>query len=200
MSKSLGNLVTITDFLADHPADVMRLMVLSSNYRSPLTFTDEVIEANEHALERLLSALRPAMPGASDADEAVMSTLTDQNEATKKGFVEAMDEDFNSAGALGQLFDLVRAINQARAENATNEQLAPAQATLKDLSGVLGLMLQEQKQTTTGADAFIDLLVDLRQQLRKNKNFDLADQVREKLAGLGVVIEDSPQGSTWHWE
>ncbi|MBG0784828.1 MAG: cysteine--tRNA ligase [Anaerolineaceae bacterium] len=200
MSKSLGNLVTITDFLADHPADVMRLMVLSSNYRSPLTFTDEVIEANEHALERLLSALRPAMPGASDADEAVMSTLTDQNEATKKGFVEAMDEDFNSAGALGQLFDLVRAINQARAENATDEQLAPAQATLKDLSGVLGLMLQEQKQATTGADAFIDLLVDLRQQLRKNKNFDLADQVREKLAGLGVVIEDSPQGSTWHWE
>jgi cysteinyl-tRNA synthetase len=101
---------------------------------------------------------------------------------------------------LGQLFDLVRAINQARAENATDEQLAPAQATLKDLSGVLGLMLQEQKQATTGADAFIDLLVDLRQQLRKNKNFDLADQVREKLAGLGVVIEDSPQGSTWHWE
>jgi cysteinyl-tRNA synthetase len=200
MSKSLGNLVTITDFLADHPADVMRLMVLSSNYRSPLTFTDEVIEANEHALERLLSALRPAMPGASGADEAVMSTLTDQNEATKKGFVEAMDEDFNSAGALGQLFDLVRAINQARAENATDEQLAPAQATLKDLSGVLGLMLQEQKQATTGADAFIDLLVDLRQQLRNNKNFDLADQVREKLAGLGVVIEDSPQGSTWHWE
>jgi cysteinyl-tRNA synthetase len=200
MSKSLGNLVTITDFLADHPADVMRLMVLSSNYRSPLTFTDEVIEANEHALERLLSALRPAMPGASGADEAVMSTLTDQTEATKAGFVEAMDEDFNSAGALGQLFDLVRAINQARAENATDEQLAPAQATLKDLSGVLGLMLQEQKQATTGADAFIDLLVDLRQQLRKNKNFDLADQVREKLAGLGVVIEDSPQGSTWHWE
>jgi cysteinyl-tRNA synthetase len=200
MSKSLGNLVTITDFLADHPADVMRLMVLSSNYRSPLTFTDEVIEANEHALERLLSALRPAMPGASGADEAVMSTLTDQKEATKKGFVEAMDEDFNSAGALGQLFDLVRAINQARAENATDEQLAPAQATLKDLSGVLGLMLQEQKQATTGADAFIDLLVDLRQQLRNNKNFDLADQVREKLAGLGVVIEDSPQGSTWHWE
>jgi cysteinyl-tRNA synthetase len=200
MSKSLGNLVTITDFLADHPADVMRLMVLSSNYRSPLTFTDEVIEANEHALERLLSALRPAMPGASGADEAVMSTLTDQTEATKAGFVEAMDEDFNSAGALGQLFDLVRAINQARAENATDEQLAPAQATLKDLSGVLGLMLQEQKQATTGADAFIDLLVDLRQQLRNNKNFDLADQVREKLAGLGVVIEDSPQGSTWHWE
>ena len=200
MSKSLGNLVSISDFLAEHPADVMRLMVLSSNYRSPLTFTDEVIEANERALERLLSALRPAMPGASGADEAALNKLTEQTESTKAGFIEAMDEDFNTAGALGQLFDLVRVINQARAENATDEQLAPAQAALKDLSGVLGLMLESQEQATTGADAFIDLLVDLRQQLRKNKNFDLADQVRQKLAELGVVIEDSPQGSTWHWE
>ena len=200
MSKSLGNLVSISDFLAEHPADVMRLMVLSSNYRSPLTFTDEVIEANERALERLLSALRPAMPGASGADEAALNKLTEQTESTKAGFVEAMDEDFNTAGALGQLFDLVRVINQARAENATDEQLAPAQAALKDLSGVLGLMLESQEQATTGADAFIDLLVELRQDLRKNKNFDLADQVRQKLAELGVVIEDSPQGSTWHWE
>lgn len=200
MSKSLGNLVSITDFLAEHSADVMRLMVLSSNYRSPLTFTDEVIEANEHALERLLSALRPAMPGASGADESAMANLSEQTETTKAGFVEAMDEDFNTAGALGQLFDLVRAINQARAENANDEQLKPAQAALKDLSGILGLMLESQPQATTGADAFIELLVDLRQQLRKNKNFDLADQVREKLAELGVVIEDSPQGSTWHWE
>ena len=200
MSKSLGNLVSITDFLAEHSADVMRLMVLSSNYRSPLTFTDEVIEANERALERLLSALRPAMPAASGADESALGTLSEQTETTKAGFAEAMDEDFNTAGALGQLFDLVRAINQARAENATDEQLKPAQAALKDLSSVLGLMLESQAQATTGADAFIELLVDLRQQLRKNKNFDLADQVREKLAELSVVIEDSPQGSTWHWE
>lgn len=200
MSKSLGNLVSITDFLAEHPADVMRLMVLSSNYRSPLTFNDEVIEANEHALERLLSALRPALPGAAGADETTLNKLSAQVEATKAGFVEAMDEDFNTAGALGQLFDLVRAINQARAENATDEQLASAQTALKDLSNVLGLMLETQEQATTGADAFIDLLVDLRQQLRKNRNFDLADQVRDKLTELGVVIEDSPQGSTWHWE
>ncbi len=193
MSKSLGNLVSITDFLAEHSADVMRLMVLSSNYRSPLTFTDEVIEANERALERLLSALRPAMPGAAGADESALKNLSEQTETTKAGFVEAMDEDFNTAGALGQLFDLVRAINQARAENATDEQLAPAQAALKDLSGILGLMLESQAQATTGADAFIDLLVDLRQQLRKNKNFDLADQVREKLAELGAIIEDSPR-------
>ena len=200
MSKSIGNMVTIDEFLAGHPADVMRLMVLSSNYRSPLTFNDEVIEANERALERLLSALKPALPGASGAAEATLSKLTEQIEATKTGFVEAMDEDFNSAGALGQLFDLVRVINQARAEQATDAELAPAQTELKNLGGVLGLMLESSGKASTGADAFIDLLVDLRQQLRKSKNFDLADQVREHLAALGVVIEDSAQGSTWHWE
>lgn len=200
MSKSLGNLVSITDFLKEHPADVLRLMVLSSNYRSPLTFNDEVIEANERALERLLSALKPALPGASGASEGALKKLSEQIETAKAGFVEAMDEDFNTAGALGQLFDLVRVINQARADNATDTQLIPAQTALRELGDVLGLLLESHEQAKSGADAFIDLLVELRQQLRKNKNFDLADQVRNRLAELGVIIEDSPQGSTWHWE
>ena len=111
-----------------------------------------------------------------------------------------MDDDFNSAGALGQLFDLVRAINQARAENATDEELASAQNTFKELTGVLGLQLKAPEAAASNADSFIDLLVALRQDLRKNKNYDLADKVRLELAELGVVIEDTAQGSTWHWE
>ncbi len=200
MSKSLGNLISINDFLSDHPGDVMRLIVLSSNYRSPLTFTDEVVEANERALDRLLSALKPALPNASGAPEEVLESLADQEEATRKGFTDAMDDDFNSAGALGQLFDLVRAINQTRAENATDEELASAQSTFKELTGVLGLQLKAPEAAATNADSFIDLLVSLRQDLRKNKNYDLADKVRVELAELGVVIEDTPQGSSWHWE
>ena len=200
MSKSLGNMVTINDFLKDHPADVMRLIVLSSNYRSPLTFNDEVVEANQKALDRLLSALKPALPNASGASEDVLENLNEQVEATRKGFSESMDDDFNSAGALGNLFDLVRTINQARAENATDEQLAPAQDVFKELTGVLGLQMKSPEASATSADAFIDLLVSLRQDLRKNKNYDLADQVRQELAELGVVIEDTAQGSTWHWE
>ncbi|QRN83246.1 cysteine--tRNA ligase [Chloroflexota bacterium] len=200
MSKSLGNLISINDFLSDHPGDVMRLIVLSSNYRSPLTFTDEVIEANQKALDRLLSALKPALPNASGTSPEVLETLTEQVAATEKGFTESMDDDFNSAGALGQLFDLVRAINQTRAENATDEALAPAQDTFKKLTGVLGLQLKTPEAASTHADSFIDLLVSLRQDLRKNKNYDLADKVRLELAELGVVIEDTAQGSSWHWE
>jgi len=200
MSKSLGNMVTINDFLKEHPADVMRLIVLSSNYRSPLTFNDEVVEANQKALDRLLSALKPARPNVSGASADALENLSEQLEVTNKGFIESMDDDFNSAGALGNLFDLVRAINQARAENATDEELAPAQDAFKKLTAILGLELKTSEAAETHADSFIDLLVSLRQDLRKNKNYDLADKVRLELAELGVVIEDTPQGSSWHWE
>jgi len=200
MSKSLGNLISINEFLEDHPGDVMRLIVISSHYRSPLTFNDEVIEANERAYERLLSAKRPAMPGAKGAPEEILDKLEEQTKATKDGFIESMNEDFNTAGALGGLFDLVRVINQARSENATDEQLASAQDVFNELTGVLGLELEQQEKTASSADAFIQLLLDIRQELRRQKIFDIADHIRIKLAELGVVIEDTPQGSIWRWE
>lgn len=200
MSKSTGNLVPINEFIQDHPGDVMRLIVLSSHYRSPLTFNSDVIEANQRALERILSAKRSALPGAEGAPQAMLEKLYEQAQTTRQGFLEAMNEDFNTAGALGHIFDLVRVINQARAENATDEELAPAQKELNELSGVLGLELNEPEKTTTGADAFIELLLEIRQELRQQNQYDLADQVRDKLADLGVVIEDTAQGSSWHWE
>jgi len=200
MSKSLGNLVPISDFLEEHPGDVMRLIVISSHYRSPLTFTDEVIKANERALDRLLSAKRPAMPNVEGAPADVLAKLDEQVKSTRQGFTEAMDDDFNTAGALGQIFDLVRVINQARSENATDEELSSAQQALNELAGVLGLELNQGESKGTQADAFIDLLLELRQELRKQKNFALADTIRDQLTALGVVIEDTPQSSTWRWE
>ncbi len=200
MSKSLGNLVPINEFIENHSGDVMRLIVLSSHYRSPLTFNNEVIEANERALERLLSFKRPAMPGATGAPTETLEKLAEQLKVTKEGFTESMNEDFNTAGALGYLFDLVRMINQARSENATDEELAEAQKTFDELTGVFGLEMETRQKGTTGADVFIDLLLELRQELRAQKHYDLADRVRDQLAELGVTIEDTPQGSTWHWE
>jgi cysteinyl-tRNA synthetase len=200
MSKSLGNLIPINEFLDNHPGDVMRLIVISSQYRSPLTFNDEVIEANERALDRLLSAKRTAMPGAKGAPQAILDKLLEQEKATHEGFIEAMDEDFNTAGALANIFDLVRMINQARSEGATDAELNAAQQTLLELTDVLGLELLSRTKAASDADAFIDLLVDLRQILRQQKNYNLSDQIRDELAELGVVIEDTPQGSSWRWE
>jgi len=200
MSKSLGNLVTIDDFLKDHEANVLRLMVLNSGYRSPLTFNDEVVEQTERALERLRSGLRPCLPGAGGAAEAAVQTLQQQAERTREDFIAAMDDDFNTAGALAALFELVRAINQTRDSGATDDQLRPAQDLLLELSGVLGLQLEQQDKGSAQADPFINLLVSVRSELRRQKLWALSDQIRDRLAELGVVIEDSREGSTWRWE
>jgi cysteinyl-tRNA synthetase len=200
MSKSLGNLIPIRDFIEEHPGDVMRLIVISSHYRSPLTFNEEVIQANERALDRLLSAKRPAKQHAKGAPDDILQQLKEQENKTQQEFVESMDEDFNTAGALGSIFDLVRMINQARDNDATDEQLTNAQQTFNHLTGVLGLRLDDKESRITGADAFIDLLLDLRQELRQQKNYNLSDRIRNELSKLGVVIEDTTQGSTWRWE
>lgn len=200
MSKSTGNMVTIDEFLTEHSADVMRLMVISSHYRSPLTFNDEVIEANERAFERLLSAKKPATESSAGAPEDLIQNLEEQVEITRKGFFESMDEDFNTAGALGHIFDLARMINQARSEGATAQELEDAQSLFEDLTGVLGLKLEPPEKTVSSADAFIDLLLNLRQELRVKKEYQLTDHIRDTMAELGVIIEDTPQGSTWHWE
>ncbi len=200
MSKSTGNLIPIREFLQEHSGDVMRLIVLSSHYRSPLTFNSEVIQANERAYQRILTAKRPALPDSSGALPELLEQLTQQTNKTRQEFVESMDEDFNTAGALGSLFDLVRMINTARDGGARDSELETAQETLSELTGVLGFTLVEGENETSSADAFIDLLLELRQELRLQKNYALSDRIRDELIKLGVVIEDTPQGSTWRWE
>jgi cysteinyl-tRNA synthetase len=200
MSKSLGNLVTINDFLSKHDADVLRFMVLNSAYRGPLTYNEEVVEQSKRALERLHSALRPALPGAKGFSADGQVGLDHQRQETREGFNSAMDDDFNTAGALGHLFELVRAINQARADGAVDADLEPAQAELRDFTGVLGLRLAEPRQELQAADPFIGLLVDMRSELRKQKLWALSDQIRNRLTDLGVTIEDSKEGSTWYYQ
>ena len=199
MSKSIGNLITIEEFLSKHPADALRMMVLNSGYRSPLTFNDEVIGQAEKALERLQSALKAALPDAQGLGKEGLETLKEQAQATRKGFEDSMDDDFNSAGALGHLFELVRVINQARADGATDEELAPAQDLLEELTGVLGLRLRTQ-ESPQAADEFVNLLVDVRTQVRQAKLWELSDMIRDRLAELGVQVEDAKGGSTWFWK
>lgn len=200
MSKSLGNLITIEEFLEQHEADVLRLMILNSSYRNPLTYSDEIVSQAEKALERLRLALRPAGETAPASDE-VVERLEQQMQAARIGFEEAMDDDFNTAGALGHLFELVRAINQARDAGANAQQLTPAQDLLRELMEVLGLR-PEHVKTAPGVQVapFIDLLVEVRQELRKQKLWALADRVRDRLAELGVILEDTREGTSWRWQ
>jgi cysteinyl-tRNA synthetase len=200
MSKSMGNLVTIEQFITDHDADVMRIMVLNSAYRGPLTYNDEVVEQSERAVERLKTALRPEMPGAKGLAAEGKDALAKQVESTRTGFIEAMDDDFNSAGGLSNLFELVRAINQARADGATKDDLQPAQAALRELGGVLGMRLTTTDDKPQAAAPFIDLLIQVRVELRKQKLWALSDQIRNQLVELGVVLEDSKEGTSWRYQ
>lgn len=197
MSKSLGNLVTVDDFLAEHEADVLRLIVLSSHYRKPLAFNDTVIADNERALARLRGALRPAV-GNVDSGPAV-EELRAAMAAAKAGFLAAMDDDFNTAGALGHIFELVTAINRARDAGVGQEPLAKAQAGLRELTGVLGLRLEPARERGAEAAPFIDLLIETRSKLRAAKQWTLADELRDRLAELGVIVEDTREGSTWRF-
>jgi len=194
MSKSLGNLVSVDDFLAQHEASVLRLLVLSSHYRKPLAYNDTVVEDNVRALARLRGALRPAT-GAVMSD-ALVDGLHAAAEQTRRGFEDAMNDDFNTAGALGCLFDLVTEINRARDAGLAAEPLAAAQGTLTELAGILGLHL---KTEVAGAQAapIIDLLLEMRSKLRTAKQFALADEIRNRLTDLGVVVEDTREGSSW---
>jgi len=200
MSKSVGNLVTIEEFLAGHPADALRMLVLNSGYRNPLSYSDEILAQAEKAIDRLRSALKTALPNAAGASTDQVEALARQVESTETGFIQSMDDDFNSAGALAQLFELVRVINQARAESATNDQLAPAQQQLRRLTGVLGLTLEKNREVDQAVDGFVDLLIEIRRELRANKLWELSDRVRDRLAELGVMLEDSKTGTSWHWK
>ncbi len=198
MSKSLGNIVSIKEFLSKRDADVMRMLVLNGAYRAPLIFNDGTLDAAEKSLDRLKSGLRPASASAKGLPAGTAAELVKQAETTQQSFTGAMDDDFNTPLAMAALHELVKAINTARDQGATDEQLKPAQATLRELAGVFGLRLAEKKGLGD-ADKFVDLLVQIRGEVRKQKLWALSDQIRDNLKQLGVTIEDTKDGTSWRW-
>ncbi|GBD15811.1 Cysteine--tRNA ligase [bacterium HR26] len=199
MSKSIGNLITIRELLEQGGAGPFRLLVLSSHYRSPLTFTDEAFEAARRGLARLRTAVRGYDPEAGPPERPA-SELADLADATRTGFRQAMDDDFNTPVALAHLFDLARSINRAQAAGADRAAIRYAQAVLAELSGVLGLRLDEPEVPIGRAvEPFIQLLIEVRSELRQQRQWALADRIRERLAELGVALEDTPSGTNWRW-
>jgi len=195
MSKSLGNLITIDEFLAEHDADVLRLVIAGSGYRKPLIFSNDVVADGERALERLRSALRPA--SGQIATGPAVDTLAEGVRRARAAFESAMDDDFNTAGALAAIFDLVRAINVARDAGIGGEPFAAAQVAFRAQTDVLGLRLETPKAENQSIAPFVELLLSLRQDLRKAKQWALSDKIRDELKALGVIVEDTPQGTTW---
>lgn len=198
MSKSLGNLVTVDAFLKEHSADALRLLIFTGHYRKPVVYSPETVESAERSLARLRSGLRPAQGTVSVGPAA--DTLREASEEARAKFIEAMNDDFNTAGAIATLFELVRAINSARTSGVCGPFYDAAQQTLRELADILGLTLEApaaEPMTEVAVRPFIELLVSVRNDLRKAKQWALADKIRDDLKALGIVMEDTPEGTQW---
>jgi cysteinyl-tRNA synthetase len=188
MSKSFGKMVTVREALSKFSSDGMRLFFLNSHYHSPLAYSDESIEGQQRAAERLRTTLE--IDASGDANAEVVDP-----EPFRKRFIAAMDDDLNTPQALASLFDLTREINRGHDDG---KRIGAAQGTLRELTGVLGLRLYpEDEKTTQPASPFVELLAEIRQELRDAKQWELADRIRDRLQALGVSLEDSADGSKW---
>jgi cysteinyl-tRNA synthetase len=190
MSKSLGNLITIKEALEKYSADALRIFVLSSHYRSPLTYSEEVVEAAEGGVERLLRVIARDDPtgGEGQALDA---------EPFRKQFIEAMDDDFNTPKALAALFDLAREINQA-ADSGLGFKDAK-EALLELAYNILGLKL-EAFEPDPETQPRVNQLIEERARLRQAKQWQQADEIRAELAKQGIILEDTPKGTIAIWK
>jgi cysteinyl-tRNA synthetase len=202
MSKSLGNIITVDQLLSQGDHDILRMIVIQSLYRNRLIYGQELFEAAKRGLQTLKSVFEPTENwGEADdlnGEEMVSNALLEASDRARQDFLTAMDDDFNTPQAVARLFDLKRDIFKARDSHASPQSLHVARRTLAELGSVLGLRLESftQSQQVVEAKPFIDLLLQVRKDLRTAKQWALADTIRKGLGDLGLVIEDKPDGST----
>ena len=192
MSKSLGNFFTVRDVAEKYGYEPIRYMMVSGQYRSPINDSYEVIEQAKNSLERLYTCrdnIDFALKNAKDGGEAPEFT-----EKRKQEFIAAMDDDLNTADALAAIFMLVRDINTLIAEGAGKTALEACADMFDQLTGVLGLVYNRK---TEALDSDIEALIEQRTAARKAKDFKTADEIRDKLKAMGIVLEDTPQGVKW---
>ncbi len=196
MSKSIGNIVSLREILDQGRGQAFRMMVLQSHYRSPLTYTEESLEAAQKGLERLIAAANARGYGGEGSGSDKLQKLA---AAAEKKFVAAMDDDFNSPAAIAILFELAREINRERDAGASQADLNAASAEIKRLAAILGFDLATSQQPQADIDPLISLLLKIRGELRTSKQWQLSDMIRDELLELGIEIADSPTGPTWRF-
>jgi cysteinyl-tRNA synthetase len=191
MSHSMENFTTVHDITDRYDPMALRLYLLSTHYRQPLAFSLDGLVDKTGALDRLRRSL--------DGFSGESAPPADWSEAYREQFVAFMDDDFNSAGALGVLFDLAREINRRRPSG--DPGAAAGQALLLELAAVLGLKLEDRPRRATvgAAEPFVELLLEVRTRLREAHQWALADKVRDDLRALGIVVEDQAGRTVWRW-
>jgi len=197
MSKSLGNFFTVREVSEVYDLEIVRLFMISSHYRSPINFSNELLDSIKSSLERLYIAKNNLKYLLSKAEEKErLENEVDIEESLlkhKDRFIEAMEDDLNTADAVSAIFDLVRDINANINDNTSKTTIQYAFDLYMELAGVLGLLSKEEKNL----DEEIEALIEERQKARKEKNWALADEIRDNLNGKGIILEDTPSGVKW---
>ena len=204
MSKSKNNFFTVKDILAEYPGEVVRFFILQTHYRSPLDFSDERLKEAQTSLNRLAQSKGfmdelLAKTGSSDTAKE----LAEKAAAYVQEFHEAMDDDFNTALAISQIFALSKDINiyyqdvMNKGAAFDSENFAKVAEAYKLMTGIIGIFEQEDAADDELAGKLMDLIINIRQDARKEKNWALADKIRDELKEAGVILEDTPNGVRW---
>ncbi|MDR3332050.1 MAG: cysteine--tRNA ligase [Synergistaceae bacterium] len=205
MSKSLGNFFTVREVRAKYSTPVIRLFMLSAHYRSPINFSEETLEQAKSAYERLRNGwaeisyaleARPCDVVPCERDDGLREAIKDAMEL----FVESMDDDFNTAGAIGAIFDIIRATNsslgrQGGIDYETVEEAANFLRSVDDIMGILQIDSMERSRESETDE--IDTLIKERNEARARKDFARSDEIRKSLSDRGIILEDTPQGTRW---
>ena len=198
MSKSLGNFFTIRDIGEKYPLQVIRFFILSAHYRSPLNFSDTLVESAKASLERILNAVSRLEDMTETAPERELSEEEKQLEQKLAEYVtkfeQAMEDDLNTADAISAIFELVKFTNSNITSDSAKAIVTKALDTIRQLCDVLGIITEVEKEIL---DSDIEALIEERQAARKAKNFARADEIRDTLAEQGIILEDTREGVKW---
>ena len=198
MSKSLGNFFTVREISEKYDLQVLRLFMLSAQYRSPLNFSADLMEASKNSLERIRTAAEHQADCLKAAKEGEMTAEEKQNQAAVEELVQkfetAMDDDFNTADAISAIFEIVRLSNSTISEASTKAYVSYVKETMDKLCDVLGIITEKKEEIL---DSEVEDLIAKRQQARKDKNFALADEIRGQLLDMVIILEDTREGVKW---
>lgn len=198
MSKSLGNFFTVREISEKYDLQVLRFFMLTAHYRNPLNFSAELMESAKAGLDRILTGAERLKDLIEQADETDLSSAEmaglQESEKFTNQFEKAMDDDFNTADAITAIFDFVKFLNTNTDENSSKAYLTGLHDSLWRLADVLGLILDREEENL---DDEIEELIQERQDARKNKDFAKADEIRDKLLAMGIVLEDTREGVKW---
>lgn len=198
MSKSLGNFFTVREIGEKYPLQVIRFFMLSAHYRSPLNFSDDLVEAAKNGLDRILTAYEKVSDMADKAAEQELSAEEQENskkiDALKEKYEAAMDDDLNTADAISVIFELVKLSNTTVSETSSKQYCQKLVTVIRQLCDILGIEVTREEQLL---DTDIERLIEERQQARKNRDFARADEIRNQLLEQGIALEDTREGVKW---